>query len=356
VEKSLVMHQSDTGASRYRLLETIRQYAGERLEDAGEAPDARARHLAFFVGRAEEARPALRTANAREWLDRLERDHDNFRTALAWALDSGAVSASLRLVISLYGFWLSQGYWREGQAHLAATLARVDPSLCTLEVANALNAAGQLAFFRADLSAARRYHERALAIRRELADPGEIELQLNNLAQTLMMQGEYPATREVCEEALAISRKVGNKDQAASALCVLGKITYQEGNVEGAWPFHQEALALRREVGYKGNLIFSLCDVGLVFQRRGEFGRARQYFEEALEVSREAGLPSQVAQAFRQLGELAVDQRDYERARHFLGEARALRIALGALPVSRPAWKAPERSRWPRASPPGPCA
>jgi predicted ATPase len=331
VEKSLISHDLGSGESRYRLLETLRQYAGERLKETGEEPSARTRHLEFFLRRAEGVRVALRSPGAQKWLDRLEQDLDNFRAALAWALGSGRTTESLRLAAALRGFWLARGYWSEGRAHLAAALARVEPSQRTSEVATALSAAGLMAMYQSEMATARGLHERALAIRRDLADKTELEFELVNLGMVLMFQCDYAAAQSVCEEALAWSRQVGSREQAASALCVLGKIAYQQGRLDEAWPLHLEALALRREVSSEAQIIFSLCDVGQVLRRRGEYERALQYYQEALALGRAARIPSQIAQPLRHLGDLAAEQGEFSRAREWYAEALEICVKLGLL-------------------------
>ena len=163
VNKSLVVAEERAGATRYRMLETIRQYAGEKLHDTGEEIATRQRHFAYFLAFAETAAPHLHGAQQLVWAERLEVEHDNLRAALAWARDHGAgggwstdgADAELRLAGAMYWFWLLRDYQSEGRRWLEGALARTEGSVRTAARATALFACGHLAANQNDFAAAR---------------------------------------------------------------------------------------------------------------------------------------------------------------------------------------------------------
>ena len=155
VDKSLVLREEGAGGPRYRLLETVRQYARERLQEAGESAGARNRHLEYYLRLATQADPELRGSEPEVWLDRLEVEHDNFRAALDWCqANSDLAAAGIELTSALWRFWDIRGYLSQGREQLAAALAR-GPHVRTLARARALNGAGLLTLQQGELAPAR---------------------------------------------------------------------------------------------------------------------------------------------------------------------------------------------------------
>jgi non-specific serine/threonine protein kinase len=170
VDKSLVVAEaSGDGGARYRMLEPVRQYARERLEESGEADATPSRHAAFFLALAEEAEEDTGGARQVPWLERLEREHDNFRAALSWALDRKEAELGLRLSAALGGFWFIRGHFSEGHLWLKKTL---ENSSATAEPARAkaLTYSGWLAWERGDYEQSKRFSEEALTLSRNLGD------------------------------------------------------------------------------------------------------------------------------------------------------------------------------------------
>ena len=176
-DKSLVVAEQEQGQTRYRLLETVRQYAGDRLGESGERESARERHQACFVALAEEAEPQLTGPEGAKWLDRLEREHDNLRAALEW--DNREVA--LRIAGALFRFWYVRGYYSEGCKWLADMLASSVAQAHTPARAEALYAAGVLAYCQGDYAAALSLSEECLTLFRELGDKQGSANSLNNL-------------------------------------------------------------------------------------------------------------------------------------------------------------------------------
>ena len=206
-DKNLVVPEQEDAHTRCRLLETLRQYARDRLEDTGGSAAVRVRHRDYYLALAEEADPKLKGAEQAEWLKRLEEEHENLRAGLACSLAEAETGGGLRLCGALQRFWWTRGYLSEGRQWCMGVLCKAGAEERTRERANVLNAAGVLAKYQGDYPAARALHEESLAIRRELGDRLGIAASLNSLGAVAQDQGDYPATRALSRRAW---RSVGN--------------------------------------------------------------------------------------------------------------------------------------------------
>ena len=329
VDKSLVVFEDTDAKPRYRLLETVRQYARDRLHESGQSEQWRNSHLAHFEALAEEAAAKLTGKEQPEWLDRLEGEKENLRAALEWSEDDPSrAGANLKLTGMLQQFWLIHGHFFEGRERLARALAR-DPGHDPGMRARALNGAGNLAYAQADYSAARALHEESLALRRQLGDRNGIATSLNNLGSVTYYQGDWPATRALFEESLAIRRELGDRVGVSSSLNNLGLLAQKEGEHDVARPYLLEALAMRREIGDRGNLAGSLQNVGVMEFLAGNFDAARTHWEESLVMRRELGDRAGAASTLQNLGRMALDQGDYITARELYGQRLAISLELG---------------------------
>ena len=167
-DKSLVVPEQEDAQTRYRLLETVRQYARDRLEESGGSAAVRVRHRDYYLALAEEADPKLKGAEQAEWLQRLEEEHENLRAGLEWSLAEAGTGGGLRLCGALQRFWWTRGHLSEGRQWCTRVLCKAGAEERTRERANVLNAAGVLAYYQGDYPAARALYEESLAIRREL--------------------------------------------------------------------------------------------------------------------------------------------------------------------------------------------
>jgi hypothetical protein len=220
VEKSLVVAEEQGEAARYHLLETIRQYAGERLLAAGEAAAVRERHATWCLDLIEAAEPALSSGEQMDWLVRLAAEHDNLRAALAWWLDADP-DAGLRLAGSLWQFWRARGHYQEGRRWLNGLLSRGDTP--TVGRAKSLLGLGILTIEQGDDAGARPWLEASLALSRQLGDQWLINWSLRDLAVVLQMLGELGASRALLEEASDLARTIGDRRGLADSLLVLGR-------------------------------------------------------------------------------------------------------------------------------------
>ncbi len=369
VDKSLVLKEEQGREARYRLLETIRQYGQERLIEAGEAVALRERHLDFFLKIAEQAQPQLEGPEAGVWLQQLEAERDNLRTALEWSKKGeGASHAGLRLAGALWRFWEVHGYFSEGRKWLEDMLAEsgsvsapwraqafygagslalnqgdferaralLSESLALYRglgnkqgIASALNSLGKAAWDQGNHAEARSLYEESLAIRRELGDKVGIATLLRNLGSVARNQGDSASARTLFEESLAIFREVGSQRGIAFALGNLGIITAEQGNPGAARTLFEECLAIFRELGDKRGTAFALNNLGNVAWKQGNSAAARSLFEESLEIKRELGDKWGIANSLINLGNAAKSQGDLVSARSLYEESLAVWHQLG---------------------------
>jgi tetratricopeptide (TPR) repeat protein len=358
---SLVVAEEIDEEMRYRLLETVRQYARERLLEAGEGEMVRERHRDWFLKLAEGAEPRLRSGQMGVWLDRLERELDNLRVAVEWGLKTDPASA-LRLAGALGLFWDVRGYYAEGRealerglergavapgairakalgwaGRLAWFLGETERAKALLEesrdlsrelrdpqgVAFALNFLGLLAYGQADYEAARPLFEESLALSRELGDKWGIAFSLSNLAGIARSSGDSAAVRSLLTESLALQRQIGDRRGMGWSLRGFGWAAQQQGDLDGARAFFAESLAIDREIGHKRGIAYSLGDLANLAQEQGDPQAARVYGAESLALQQELDSPQLSVWGLRLLGWLAQEQGDYRAARTLVSELLA---------------------------------
>ena len=330
---------------------------------------------------AEEADRQMKRGDIEPWLRRLESEHDNFRTALAWAgTDTGDAEAGLRLVGALGSFWNVRGHFSEGRQHLRRALERKSAQEATSVRAQALNSAGNLACNQGDLAEARALHEEALvifrtmgdptgiantlnnlgnlsdpssrraiyeeclAIYRELGDTRGIALVIGNLGNTIRTQGDHTGAQALIEESLILFRTLGDKQNIGRTLCNLGNMALLRGDTASAAALLEEGLSIRRELGDQKGTAWALSVMGGVAKLRGDHAEAQALFEEGLSIRRDIGDKLGEAWALSHLGEVARSLGNLAEARVLLEESltlfreagRQAGECVGALPF-RPA-------------------
>jgi non-specific serine/threonine protein kinase len=333
LEKSLVEVDAEVGRhggkTRYRMLETVRQYAGECLKGEGEDGPARTRHRDYFLTLAEQAEPQLGGAEQGLWLSRLDAEHDNLRAALECRLaEEGGVELGQRLAGALGRYWEVRGHWSEGRRVCAGLLLCPEAGERTLARAKMLSVAGRLAWRQGDLAEAR-VQEESLAIYRELGDKRGIAASLHSLGTLVRNQGDYTQALSLCEESLAIFRELGDKQGIAASLNSLGIVAVDQGDYAQARSLYEESLAIRRELGDKSGIAVSLNNLGNVARDQGDCAQARSLYEENLAIRRELGEKSGIANSLNNLGNVARDQGDYAQAHSLYGESLAIKRELG---------------------------
>jgi non-specific serine/threonine protein kinase len=326
IEQSLVVSEED--GDRYRMLETVRQYAQDRLRDSGEEKRWRDRHLDYFLALAEEAEPKLNGTQQRDWLERLEMEHDNLRSALTWSGAGGDAESGMRLASACWRFWLIRGYAREGLAWLSAILAATPNEQPTAHRAKALINAGNMAKTILDYSKARALYEEGLSISRELGVQRHVAAALGNLGMVACEQGDYAAARAWHEQSLAIWRELGDRLGIARDLIALGNVVLAQGDELAARSLYEESLAIEREFGDRRGTAVVLDCLGMVAYHRNDYAAARLLLEQALVIGRELGDRYQIAVALNHLGILAYEQGDCSSSRALLTESLAIQRDL----------------------------
>jgi len=327
VDKSLVRQTAQAdGERRLEMLETIREYALERLEESEEAETLRHQHAAYYLALAEAAEAQLRQAVQGAWLERLAQEHDNLRTVLAWSRTTVAGAAiGLRLVAVLWRFWLLRGHLTEGRTWLAEVLARTgDPTDGSGVRAQALVGAGLLAQWQNDYAAARGALTESLAIARECGDTWSMTQARFQLGTTAFNQGDYAVARSQLVESLAAWRALRNLAGSADALLYLGLIAWFQGDYAAARSFHEESMALYRELGDEIHIANNLMNLGKIAGAEGAYDQARTLIEAGLAVVRQWGSWIGTLWALHDLGELARHQGDYGRAAALYEESLAI--------------------------------
>ena len=324
VEKSLVVAEEAfsaeevRGEARYRLLETVRQYAGEKLMESGEAARLRERHLEWYLGLAEKAEPELQGGDQVEWLEQLELEHDNLKAALEWSEGTEEkAEVGLRLAGALYRFWLVRGYLSEGGEWLKRKLAEGNGASASTPAraqwrAKALNGAGALSQRQGDLTRATTLLEESLSTFREIGDKAGMANSIRNLGLVAMYQDDRDRATGLFEESLSLFREVRDKGGIAISLRLLGQ-TKIEGNYDRAMQMFEESLTLCRELGDKAGMANSLRFLGYGAIPKGDYKRARELLEESLALCHEIGDKDGIAFTLLILGTVAQYQEDHKQ-------------------------------------------
>lgn len=336
VEKSLVRQETQpNGEPRFSLLEMIREYGLERLTAAGELETARERHADFFLQLAETAQSQLHGPEQRQWLDRLDTEHDNLRAALRWLIDRRDSGRGSRLGAALVEFWWSRGHVSEGRDWLARLLHLQLPSeLSSADAkgarATVLVGAGMLAHEHDEHQLACSYYEDALRLWRELEDRVGIATALTAMGDAQRYLGNYLEARSLLEEALPLWRALGDRAQIAQTLYLLGgTVGFYLGSQADGRAMLEESVRIRRERGDLQGAAWPLHILGVMAQRQGNFELAQRTFEDGLATRRAAGDELGCAYSPGRLAQLAIGRSDYAAASAHLQEALIITRRFG---------------------------
>lgn len=321
VDKSLITFDG----SRYRMLETTRQYAYEKLVQSEQADLLRGRHLAFYVALATQIQPKLRTSDRVRCLEELQVEADNFRAALEWSLpasDEQSSETSLQLASSLMYFWQGAGSFQEGRAWLDKALTT--GSATDISRAQALSSAGNLAWFQGDYKAAHAYLEESVSLYRnsDHSDPRGLATALNLLAITCAAD-DLSLARTLSDESVALCRSLGPDGQwdLAGALFWNGEIASRQNDLRTASSRSEESLMLFRQLGDISEGAGSLYVLAGITLRQGSYIAAREFYQECLRLWQEGRNRWSVALTKRMLGVIDLALGNYEEARVHLEES-----------------------------------
>jgi predicted ATPase/DNA-binding SARP family transcriptional activator/DNA-binding CsgD family transcriptional regulator len=335
LDKSLLRQEEGPNEEpRFVMLETIHEFAHEKLDERRDAEPIKQAHAQYFLALAEEANPELKEPHQLELLERLEAEHDNMRAALSWALQRGETEVALRLGGALWWFWLVRGHYGEGRRWLEATLA-IDGRGSPESRAMALAGAGTLASEQGDLDWAKEACEEGLKLlAHEAWEAREVKLcLLACLGWVAWRREEHGQATQLFEESLALSREMSDTWWLASSLQGLATVSYSRGDSERATELYEQSMDLFREQGDKRGLAISLGNLAMVVYSQGDLGRAAQLTEEAVALLRELGTRGGVSIGLYNLGWMALLQDDLSSAAKLYRESLSLSWDSGLTPL-----------------------
>jgi len=333
VDKSLVVLEPEpAGHTRYRMLDTVRQYAAERLSEASEEDDVRCRHTDHFLALAEHAASFRARPSQAFWLERLEADHDDLRAALQWC-QAHDRERWVRLALALAWFWMFRGHLSEGRESVQGVLS--EPSLSSPNQAWALYWLARMAYWQGEYTLARELGERSLACFRELAEDVQGGWVLSLLGSINMYAGDDERARACLEEVLATA---SDDEVRRDAEMVLGELHLQRGDLAGARSHLERCLASATAPDSRWRMTQAQLFLAVVDFFDGQQATARRRVAEVLELYRQLGNPYAVSASLYAAAGLAVAAGDPERALRLCGAAASERDAIRA-PLA-PRWEA----------------
>jgi predicted ATPase/class 3 adenylate cyclase len=271
VDQSLVRQEEADGEPRFAMLFTIREFALEQLGASEDAAAVAERHAAVYLALAEASAPGLTGPDQKRLLDRLDRENGNLRAALTWSIEQGHAETALRLGSALWRFWQMRGMLLEGADWLERVLALPEAVVHPMERAKALEAAGGVAYWRAEMATAMRYYEACLKLCRSIGDRAAIANALYNVGfPTLIDRSNVHLSRAAFEECLPIARELGDKEMVARVLWGLGNAHYYADENEAARDVLLEDVALFRTMDDSFGLAWALHTLGLAYNRLGQ--------------------------------------------------------------------------------------
>jgi non-specific serine/threonine protein kinase len=330
VDKSLVLAEEHDGEKRYRLLETVRQYAEEKLLAAAEALEARDRCRKWYLALAQRAEPELLGANEAAWLSTLEAEYDNFRGVLGSCLE-GDPEAGLRIATSLSRFWLMRGYLGEGRRWMESCLSRVPVQVEGR--ASALLGLSHLVRDQGDWETAELILEQSLGQSREIGDDRCAALALGNLGLLATLKGEHGRARALLEESSVIFHRVKDKWGLGFVYRHLGILARSLGAYALARAHFDESLAWYRQIGHRFGIGVTLYHLAILARYEGKEALAEASFEQSLALLREVGARWAVVFVLDRLGSLARSSNHYVGAHQYLKESLVLSRQLRDRPA-----------------------
>jgi predicted ATPase len=322
VDKSLAQQvEQSKGEARFVMLETIREYALERLAASGEEVLTKRAHAAYCLVLAEEEVTEQSGVDGRECLEHLAVEHDNFRAALEWLTETGDAQWGLRLGAAMFRFWETRECLAEGRSRLGKLLKLAGAAGPTKARARSLFAAGVLAGEQGDYAPADVLIRESLDIARQLGDKQGVAVSLNALAVHARDRGDVPVARSLFEESLALWKELGDQKAVARSLSNLANVVKLQGDNARARCLYADCLSIFEGLGDRTGVAWSMNYQGDVARDQGDSAAARTLYEQGLVIFRELGDPWGVAGTLADLGALAGEQGNYPAARSLYRES-----------------------------------
>lgn len=337
VDKSLIIVEVRNAEARYRLLETVRLYGEEKLQATGEVGIIQQQHAEYFMALVEAAEPGIQSAHEKLWLDRLEADHDNIRTALAWSLaEPQAVEIGLRIVGSLFWLWVFRNYSVEGSHWATAVLDAELQTRPTLDVmadpwraglrARALFAAAGQAWWLGDMTTSGTLVEESVTIYRALGTAGRkgLPYSLAGWGLIKLFQGHSAEARALEQESVDLMRELDDVYGLRHTLCCLTRVAIWQGDHDDAKRACEEDLAICRQHGIESQAGVALHYLGLIAFRTGDYAAACLQLLESTVLLRRTGMKPYLTEAMLTLGQVLRCQNDHVGGRTALQECLTL--------------------------------
>jgi len=329
VDKSLLRRQDGAeGEPRFVMLETIREYAHDRLAEQGEAAALRSRHATHYLAIAEQAEPKIHGTQQIAALEQLEAEHDNLRAALAWFLEDAA-EMGVRLAGSLWWFWYYHGHYSEGLRWLAQAMTKTAPLGTTQPRAKVYIGAAMLAYYRGDLTQAKIFCETGMEMAQVVGDRWYAALARNTLGTILRTHRDYAAAEVLYEQGLSLARDIGDEWLAALALGNLGILAFHQDDCRRAAVYCSDSVARFRAVHDYWYTAGMLNILARVMESTNDDRQAAMLHLESLALFRDLGNQWGIALCLAGLAGVAGAQGQPERAARLLGAAEALWEAIG---------------------------
>jgi len=315
------------GGMRFRMLETIREFAAEQLT-LEERAESERRHASYFHQWVSNAPPA---GPEREvWFERFDREMDNLRAALTWALDDGnEIAHGLETAGALLGFWRARGHFSEGRRWYDCLLERSGETP-TVGLAKSLYGAGMLASLQGEFQTAVPYLTRCLEIARALGDTTCMASAHNELGGVAFSRGDYPQARLEYENSLALARATGKPERVATVLGNLANVAFTSRDYASARALSLQALEMWRTLQDRSGQAIVLHNLANLARTEKQLAEARAYYEQSLQIKRDLANPYSISLTLRGLAEVATDQADYAAAARYVRESLALARELNA--------------------------
>jgi predicted ATPase/transcriptional regulator with XRE-family HTH domain len=342
LSQSLLKRESDAdGETRYTMLEMIHHFMLEKLEERGDVGEMMRRHAQYYLKLIEKASPKFFGSEQIWWLNRMEREQDNLRAAIQWALEQSELEMAMRLCLSMpwkMRLHLGEARKRLDQLLIAARGERLPPSL----LANILNEVGDVAYLQCDYASSRSSHEEALTLARETGNKRAIAFALYGLGNLAINQEAYDWGVALSDECLPLAWEIDDKWLAAMTLTLLGEMARLQGHYEIALTRYAEGLAVLQQLGDKFFIAILLDNQGQVLWHQGNSDKAAEIFTECLTLAKQFENARQMALSLERLAKVAVARKQPEKAARLLGVAGNIRQSAG---VPMEAFDLPEYER-----------
>lgn len=333
VDKSLVrLGETSGGDPRLSMLETIREFARERLEAWGEVDVVRQHHAQHFLDLALEAEPHLMAEEQRKWLDRCDREHPNIRQALRWAVEADEIDRVQEASGALWRFWHQRGHLAEARRWFEELLEHPRGQGRSAARAKALTGAGGIAWWQTDVSGATAFYEEALSIERELGDPARIADAAYDMAHAATAHEDYDGAQRLLEEGLRLYRELSDEPGVTRTLSALAMTDAITGRWERAVTRQEEGVDAYRRLGDPFHLANGLSNLGVGYGRVGRWEESRTAIREALELFISAENPTGVASVILDLSFVLSWKKRHEDAVRMAGAWEAARDVAGGGP------------------------